>query len=146
MATVNDILARKGSHVHTAKQDESVLQATQRMNEHQIGALVVVDHHETVVGIFTERDVLRRVVAAQLDPATTTVQQVMSRDIVCCPPETSLEDVQNLMKSQRIRHLPVMGHEGNLRGLISIGDVNASFATNQEVHLHYLREYIMGRA
>jgi CBS domain-containing protein len=86
------------------------------------------------------------VVAAQLDPATTTVQQVMSRDIVCCPPETSLEDVQNLMKSQRIRHLPVMGHEGNLRGLISIGDVNASFATNQEVHLHYLREYIMGRA
>jgi len=144
MPTASDIVARKGSVVHTISPAASVLEATQKMNMHKCGALVVM-HDGQVAGIFTERDVLRRVVAAQRDPATTTIAEVMTDNVVCVPPDMDLDEVSALMQQRRIRHLPVC--EGNkVLGMISIGDVNACHVSNQEQHINFLSEYIYGRA
>jgi len=144
MARVRDILAGKGSHVHALPATTTVLDATVYMNEHRIGALVVTG--ETgMVGMFTERDVLRRVVAEQRPPADVRIADVMTSDIICIAPETDIDDASRIMKDRRIRHLPVNDADGRLLGLISIGDINAYHASDQETTIHYLNDYIQGR-
>ncbi len=145
MPTVNDILAAKGRSLHTISPETDVLSATRKMNEFQVGALVVEDAARQIAGIFTERDVLRRVVAEQLDPAEITVGQVMTPQVVCIEPTTDLGEVQQVMKTRRIRHLPVV-EDGKLLGMISIGDVNGFFARDGQVKVHFLSEYIYGRS
>jgi len=145
MATVNDILAVKGSHVLSIGPDATVLMAATLMNDHRVGCLVVLDQGR-VSGIFTERDVLRRVVGEQRDPARTLVSEVMTAEVVCCQPETELEEVRGAIMNRRIRHLPVVDHEGRLLGLVSIGDLNARLAASQEQTIHLLQEYLAGRA
>lgn len=144
MPTAQDILARKGSLVYTISPDATVLEATNRMNHHKIGALIVMnDGH--MVGIFTERDVLRRVVGAQLDPAKVKVFDVMTTDLITCTPSTDMEEIAETMRARRCRHLPVVDVEGELLGLISIGDVNAHNAQRRDMELHFLSEYVYGR-
>ena len=86
MATVNDLLATKGTKVVSVGPEATVLNAAIVMNEHRIGAVVVKDG-ERVVGMFTERDVLQRVVGPQRDPAQTRVADVMTSEIMCCTNE-----------------------------------------------------------
>lgn len=142
MATVKDILAVKGSWVETIASDRSVLDAALLMNERRIGSLVVTEEG-TVRGIISERDVLRRVVAERRDPTTTPIRDVMSRDLVCCAPHTSVEEARVALKDRRIRHLPVM-ENGQLCGMISIGDLNAHEAHSKEQTIHLLQTYIYG--
>ena len=145
MATVSDLLQAKAERpVLTIEQGETVLSATQRMNEHSVGALLVTDGGR-LCGIFTERDVLRRVVAAQRNPAETHVADVMTTNMACCSPETSVDDARSIFKTHRIRHLPVVRGDGGLVGMISIGDLNAHLANDREVTLHFLNEYLHGR-
>jgi CBS domain-containing protein len=145
MAHVYDILAEKGHDVHTVDENVSILHATQMMNDYKIGALVVL-RGKNVVGMFTERDVLRRVVAEQRDPATTKVADVMTRKVMCCPPDAPIDDARSIMRHKHIRHLPVVGKNGELVGLISIGDLNAWSLADGEATIHYMSEYIYGRA
>ena len=145
MATVSDILAEKSHRtVLSAERSETVLAATQRMNEHSIGALIVTDGGR-LCGIFTERDVLRRVVVEQRPPAETLVGDVMTSHVACCSLDTSIDEVRTIMMTHRIRHLPVVNNEGGLLGLVSIGDLNAHLANDREVTLHFLNEYLHGR-
>lgn len=156
MAQVADILAKKGSSVYVVSPVSTVLAATQLMNRQHVGALVVVAQgvgmeegragdFERVLGIFTERDVLTRVVAGQLDPGTTLVEEVMTKNVAYCQVEMDLEDVSAVMQQRRIRHLPVCDGEGKLLGLVSIGDVNAWHTRGKEIEISYLHEYIHGR-
>jgi CBS domain-containing protein len=145
MATVNDILATKGTQVQSVGGEATVLQAVQLMNDHKIGALVVLEGGR-LRGMFTERDVLRRVVGEQRSPTTTLVAEVMTSEVACCTPKTTIEEARTVMKNQRIRHLPVVDGEGGLRGLISIGDLNAFEAASQETTIFWLNEYLYGRA
>jgi CBS domain-containing protein len=144
MSTVKDIMAVKGSHVLTINKSATVLQAALLMNEHKVGSLVVSDGG-TIAGMFTERDVLRRVVGEHRDPATTTVEEVMTTEVVCCTPATTVDEARGAMKNRRIRHLPVVDADGRLIGLISIGDLNAHQASNQEQTIYLLHEYLYGR-
>jgi CBS domain-containing protein len=144
MLIVKDILDQKGSAVHCISPSSSVLEAARLMNRHKIGCLVATDG-ERVAGIFTERDVLQRVVVERRDPALTTVGQVMSSSVVCCRPETPIDEARGVFKNRRFRHLPVVDAQERLRGLISIGDVNALQAVAQEQTIHLLHEYIYGR-
>jgi CBS domain-containing protein len=144
MVTVQELLGRKGSHVITVGADATVLDAALVMNEHRVGAVVVVDEGR-IQGMFTERDVLRRVVGERRDPTQTSVSEVMTRDVFCCTPQTSLEEARGTMKNRRIRHLPVVSGDNQLLGLISIGDLNAHQATAQEQTIHLLQEYLYGR-
>jgi CBS domain-containing protein len=144
MPAAKDILARKGFDVHSIAPDATVLEAVHKMNARQIGCLIVMDQGH-VVGIFTERDVLRRVVAKMAPPDQVLVEQAMTREVACCGPETDIDDVSAIMKERRVRHLPVCNDDGDLMGVISIGDVNAYHASNQASEIMFLQDYVFGR-
>lgn len=141
MATLREILDRKGSQVHAVSPAATVLEAIYLMNEHGIGALVVLDEGR-VAGMFTERDVLRRVVADQRPPAQLAVHEVMTQPVICCTPWTAVEEAVRIVKERRVRHLPVVDDAGRLEGLVSIGDLNAYHASSQEAALQSLQEYV----
>jgi CBS domain-containing protein len=144
MPTVADVIATKGQQVHSVSPQTTVLDTIRKMNQHKIGAVLVMqDTH--VAGIFTERDVLRRVVGEEKNPAQLTVAEVMTENVICVEPETDLDDVASIMKQKKIRHIPVCGEDGKLHGMVSIGDLNAYHASNQEAQIHFLNEYIYGR-
>lgn len=145
MATIKDVLARKGSfHIWSVGKETTVLKAAQMMMEHHIGALVVLEN-DAIAGIFTERDIVEHVVAEQRAPATTRVGDAMTTEVACCSLQTSLEEARSAMKNRRIRHLPVVDEEGRMKGLISIGDLNAFDAATQEHTIFLLNEYLYGR-
>jgi CBS domain-containing protein len=145
MPTVRDVLGDKEHMVHSVTPTPRVLDAIRQMNQHKICALLVM-HEGRVVGIFTERDVLRRVVGEERQPGATNVEEVMTADVICVSPETDLDEVSAIMQQNRVRHLPVCDAHGELKGMVSIGDVNACHASTQQAHLHFLSEYIYGRA
>ena len=125
--------------------DSTVDDAVQAMNQKSIGCVLVTDR-DSLIGIFTERDVLRRVVGQERTPSATKVGDVMTSEVVCCKPDTDLDDVAAIMKNRRVRHVPVCDGGGQLVGMISMGDVNAHNASNQQSTIHFLNEYIYGRA
>ena len=140
MATVRDILARKGPQVVSASPMTTVLETAQLMNAKGIGAVLVLEEG-TLHGIFTERDIMRRVVAEQRDPAATPVRDVMTTALVVTRPEVSVEECASLMTSRRIRHLPVMGPDG-LSGVITIGDLMAHQVADQAATIAHLNSYV----
>jgi CBS domain-containing protein len=144
MSKVSEILQLKGSQIIAMHPDATVLDASILMNDHKVGSVVVSDHGQ-IVGIFTERDILRRVVAQQLNPATTSLGQVMTTDVVCCEMDTPLDSARKVMMTRRIRHLPVLDSQQRMVGIISIGDLNAYRLEGQEVQIHMLKEYLFGR-
>jgi CBS domain-containing protein len=144
MATVRDILAIKGPHVLSIGREASVLDAARLMNEHKVGSLLVM-HSGGLIGIITERDILERVVGPCLHPAQTAVHEVMTTEVVCCQPHTTLDEARGVLKNRRIRHLPVVDDDNRLHGLISIGDLNAHQAHDHELTIHIMEEYIHGR-
>jgi CBS domain-containing protein len=152
MAQVMDLLAQKATGVCVVSPSATVLEATQLMNRHRIGSLVVTmggaraEECDKVVGMFTERDVLTRVVVLQRDPAATRVEEVMTADVAFCRPDMDLDEVASMMQKRRIRHLPVCDEAGGLVGMVSIGDLNAWRAEGLDATIHYLNEYIHGRA
>ena len=143
MPTVADVLAVKGEQVHSVSPQTTVLDTIRKMNQHKIGAVLVM-HDRQVAGIFTERDVLRRVIGEEKNPAQVTVAEVMTEDVICVGPDTDLDEVSTIMKQRKVRHVPVC-EDGKVHGMISIGDVNAVHASSQDAQIHFLSEYIYGR-
>jgi CBS domain-containing protein len=140
MATVHDLLARKGGAMVSILPTDTVLEAARRMNERGIGGLLVVEGGQ-LAGIFTERDILRRVVALGRDPTTTPVKTVMTSPVITCLPETSVEECGVIMTTRRIRHLPVADARG-LVGIITSGDVLAFRVDEQQTTIKYLNNYM----
>lgn len=144
MPTVEHVLARKSPErrrVVTIPKHATALDAARLMNEHHIGALVVTDDDGTVAGIFTERDLLTRVVSAQRQPDRTRVADVMTTHVVVCSPETMLDDVRYTMREKKIRHIPVTrGRE--LLGIVSIGDLNTAEVKVLADTITYLEQFV----
>ncbi len=140
MARVRDLLTRKGPNVITVPTTASVLDAAQLMNEHHIGGIVVVEGGRPA-GIFTERDILRRIVAACADPAATTVGDVMTTAMLTVTPDTPIDECRALMTERRVRHLPVIGAEG-LEGLVTAGDVMAWEVAESKTQIQQLTDYV----
>lgn len=146
MDTVLDILRGKEQRpLFATTPAASVLEATRLMNEERIGALLVMQA-DRLVGVFSERDVLRRVVVEMRSPAFTAVGDVMTDHVLCCGPDTSVEEVGDLMHRRRVRHVPVVDGEGAVVGLVSIGDLNAHRFNSCAVALHQVEDYIHRRA
>ena len=145
MPTANDVLGEKGFSVHYVSSQSTVLEAVERMNQLKVGALLVMDDGH-MKGVFTERDVLRRVVGERRKPEETKVADVMTTEVICCSGNTDIDDISGIMKNRRVRHLPVRNPDGDILGLVSIGDVNALHTNNQQMTISYLNEYIYGRA
>ena len=146
MDTVAELLLAKSQPgVVTIAAGASVREATVLMNEHGIGSLLVTEGRR-LVGIFTERDVLRRVVAESRSPDATLVAEVMTADVLCCSPETSVDEVAEWMRRRRVRHVPVLDPAEAVVGLVSIGDVNAHRFACCETALHQVQDYILRRS
>ena len=139
MTTVQEILRSKGKDVVSIDASESVQAAARLMNERKIGGLVATAD-DSMVGIITERDVMRRVVAETRDSAATTVREIMTSPVATCRANTSLKECIGVMTRDRIRHLPVVDDEG-VCGIITQSDILALQLTEHEATIRYLSAY-----
>ena len=140
MATAEQLISLKGGTVASLGPGATVLEAALLMNERGIGSVIVIDK-DRLAGIFTERDVLRRVVAEQRDPATTKLADVMTSPVACAAPHTTLDEIRQVMRERRIRHVPLVNAKRVL-GMISIGDLNKAERDVQVETIRYLEQYI----
>ena len=136
MLTVEDILLIKGPDVMVAGSTTTVLEATRQMAEAGVGS-VVIDDSDGTDGIFTERDLLKRVVAAERDPATTLLAEVMTSPVATCSLSTTVRDALGDMFEKHIRHL-VVQEDGGLVGLIGVRDVLAALLKEDEARIEEL--------
>jgi CBS domain-containing protein len=141
--TLEAVLAGKGTAIHYVIPEATVLDAVVKMNDERIGALLVCVSGE-MVGIFTERDVLCRVVAEGRNPAATKVLDVMTQEVVAVRSTTSVEEAMAVFTEWRLRHLPVVD-DGKLMGLVSSGDLTRWVSRNQEGHIQHLMNFITGK-
>lgn len=142
MSLVRDVLRKKGGSVTTIAPSSTVYEAVKLMHQDRIGALVVMDSDE-IIGIFTERDLLNRVVSDRLDPDITQIYEVMTGRVAFCTRDTTVESCRTIMTRHRLRHLPVV-EDGRLLGIISAGDILARELADQEETIKYLHEYMLG--
>lgn len=140
--SISHLLEGKGRALHTVPVSVTVTEAVQEMNRHRIGAILVMEGQK-LAGIFTERDVLTRVVAGGLDPKATPIARVMTENVLSVPPDATVQQVMDIFAEKRCRHLPVM-KAGELMGLISIGDVSRWVANQHRAEAESLRQYIAG--
>ncbi len=118
------------TEVHTAERDELLFEVTNRMARHNIGAVVVTERGEPV-GVFSERDLLKRVVYRDISPHSCYVGEVMTPKVQAASPEQTVHEVTEAMKLYRHRHLPVM-EEGRLVGIVSMRDLLAAYVEAYE--------------
>jgi CBS domain-containing protein len=137
------VLETKGRGIHVISHDASVLEAVDVMCRAHVGAVLVM-RGDALSGIFSERDLMTRVVLARKDPAQTPVAAVMSRDVVCVERDLSPGDALALMTSRRVRHLPVVDGR-SIVGLVSIGDLVRWTLHDREMEIAQLHDYVAGR-
>lgn len=140
MRTVKDILKTKGHDVKTIDRNETVYDAILLMDTYHIGSLLVTDKGE-LAGVVTERDYACKVIIKGRQSKTTPIGDIMSDKIVVVKPETTINECMALMTNKRIRHLPVID-EGELVGVISIGDVVKEVIEEQNFVIEQLESYI----
>jgi CBS domain-containing protein len=139
---IHDMLGRKGRIVYTVGPGETVAQAIRLLVNHGIGSLVVLED-EVVIGIITERDVLRLADRRPVALSEVLVEEAMTRDLVVVTPDDDVGRVMNVMTANRVRHLPVMDGT-TLCGIISIGDVVNELRRDAETEREHLRNYVQG--
>ena len=139
--TVAHILAEKGSSVVTVQPNRTLDEAIHLLAEKGIGALVVIDEVRNVVGIISERDIIRALAHQGGAALDTPISHYMTPDVVTCHCETTNEQIMQMMTDGRFRHIPVCDH-GKLVGLVSIGDVVKRRLATLEDEYRALRDYI----
>lgn len=139
---VETVLQGKGTDVITSRPDILVGEATRLLCAHRIGALVVIDADDRVVGVFSERDVVRGMALHGDRIHTMQVRDLMSADVQVCKPEDTIQELMSVMTNRRVRHLPVMDG-GKLRGIITIGDIVKSRLEEATMEAESLRDYVM---
>ena len=138
---VSQILKHKGDTVFTASPHETVAAAAALLHARRVGAMVIVDAQDAVVGILSERDIVR-VVAEDGAPALARpISAVMTRDVIFAEPAETVQSLLERMTDRRIRHLPVL-KDGRLAGLVSIGDLVKSKIAETEAEAETLKAYI----
>jgi CBS domain-containing protein len=140
MNHVSVILSDKGNEVLKIDAEASALEAVRQMVGANIGSLLVTDGDE-VTGIVTERDFLRRVAHEGPTDESVTVRDIMSSPLVVVSPETEIDECMAVMTDRRIRHLPVVD-DGDVVGIVSIGDVVKFKSKQQSFEIRYLTDYI----
>ena len=146
MQKVSDLLKSKVKQLWTILPEASVLDALKLMAEKEIGALMVVDKKDKVVGIITERDYARKIILKGKTSIKTSVKEIMTpaAKMYTVKPDTSVEDCMVLMTGKHIRHVPVFDG-GKFVGLISIGDVVKSTISQKDMLIEHLSDYIGGK-
>ena len=140
--TVRGILSEKGSAVFAVAPDASVFEALERLAEHDVGALVVVEG-EALVGVVSERDYARKVILAGRASRDTPVRDVMSAPVITVDIDDTVNACMARMADRRIRHLPVLD-QGRLVGMVSVGDLVKAIIAEQAFEIEQLQGYISG--
>jgi CBS domain-containing protein len=139
---ISDLLSGKSGPVVTVSPEASVRDLLRLLAEHNIGALVVSNDGETVDGIVSERDVVRRLAGSEGDAVLDgAVSAIMTSDVQTCDPATPVDELRTLMTERRIRHVPVVA-DGKLTGIISIGDVVKSSIDQLQFERDQLDSYV----
>ena len=139
--SVEQILAGKGRDVVTIAPDRTLADAAECLSARRIGAVVVADGSGSVLGIISERDVVRAVAEAGAEALTAPVSSRMTAKVVTCVPTTSIDDIMGLMTQGKFRHVPVI-EGGKLAGIVSIGDVVKQRLADVESEHRAMRDYI----
>lgn len=142
MQTVNQLLDLKGRKVYFVAPEASVFEALTLMAEKEIGALPVVEVGR-LVGLVSERDYARKVILKGHSSKELRVRDIMSREPMCARPDDTVEGCMEVMTNQRVRHLPVL-NDGELAGLVSIGDLVKSVIAEQQYVIEQMQSYISG--
>ena len=140
MSTVEDILMVRGPDVIVASSDTTAREATRLMSQANVGSVIIQDNDE-VKGIFTERDLLQRVVSADKDPAATPLSEVMSSPVRSCQLADDVDEVAKLLTGEHIRHLAIL-EQGALIGLVGLRDILAAELRDKDQEITRLRERI----
>lgn len=139
---VSDILAQKGNFVFTVTPDATVAQVAQELSARRIGAVLVLEDADTVIGVVSERDLVRVLSERGAAALDLRAREIMTGAVVTCDPDDSIDEVMAAMTRGRFRHVPVVRH-GELLGLVSIGDVVKARLVEAEVETEALRAYIV---
>ena len=142
MSTIHDVLGRKGGTVLTVNVSVSVLDAIRTMSEANIGALVIQDD-DRPVGMFTERDYMKKIALKGLSSSTTTVAEVMSSPLITVDIGEPVHVAMETMTECRCRHLVVMDKE-SMAGIVSLGDMVKHMLQDKEAEVEQLSQYIAG--
>ncbi len=143
MGFVSNLLEYKGRDVYKINSSDTVFTALEQLAKHDVGALMVVDKQDKMVGIFSERDYARKVILKGKSSKKTKVKEMMTTTIYFVKPENYLRECLELMTKKRTRHLPVM-QDDKLVGLVSIGDIVNRIITEQKTKIKDLESYIVG--
>jgi len=141
---VRDIIAHKGDRVVTLTHDRTISDAVLEMAVNKIGAIIVTDFNKRPVGIFTERDFIRKVAVEGCDSQKTKLSEAMTKELIIGLLDDDLDDVGTMMTERRFRHLPIFT-DGELRGIISQGDIVKARLAHHEFVTRYLSDYISGK-
>ena len=141
---IKDILKVKGTKVWMVGASQSIQDALELLMNHRIGSLLVVDERShNVVGILSERDIVQHLAKNHGKLEEIPVRDWMTRKLITVTPEDAIEEVMSIMTEKRIRHIPVMV-EGELAGMVSIGDVVKALLEHSEHEIRHLKEYMYG--
>lgn len=139
--TVRKILSLKGADVVTIAPDKKLLDAIELLATHRIGALIVTGGGREVVGVISERDIVRLLSNKDNNRFENTVASAMTKPVKSCKPDDTIQHVMQVMTAGRFRHMPVV-ENGRLAGIISIGDVVKLRLEEMERESEHLKEYI----
>lgn len=139
---VKELLDEKGRFVLTIEAQKTAREALETMVENNVGSILVKDGNE-IRGIFSDRDFLRRVVLNEEATEESALDDVMTSEMIVVSESDSVQECMDIMTQKRIRHLPVV-EEGELKGLVSIGDCVKSLSRQDEVKINQLKSYITG--
>lgn len=135
------ILQDKGQRVVTLRDEDDLQQAAEILDQNRIGAAVALDRHGKVAGVLSERDIVRRVAEQGADALRMSISEAMTRDVITATPNDSIDEGLELMTDRRIRHLPIVS-EGELIGIVSIGDLVKHKISVTEAEAEALKQYI----
>jgi CBS domain-containing protein len=138
---ISTILADKGTNVVTVTPDHSVKDLLALLSLHKIGALVVSIDGNAIIGIVSERDIVRALAGSE-SIMDEPVSKIMSTEVFVAPFDAKIDDLMNVMTSQRIRHIPITSDSGELMGIVSIGDLVKARLDELETERAALMEYI----
>jgi CBS domain-containing protein len=141
MKTLKQLLAEKTAPLAVTSPDETVYQALCTMAEHNVGALLVLQEGK-LVGIFSERDYARKQIRNNRSSKETPVRDLMSSRVAYVGLNTALEECMSLMTEKRFRHLPVLDDQGQVLGILSIGDLVKETISAQKFLIEELERYI----
>ena len=136
---IGDVLKRKGSGVVTMRSDSTIDTVVRRMRLERIGAVIISPDGKTVIGILSERDILHALAEHGTALLALKAEDLMTREVVTCSREDTLQSVMVKMTQRRIRHLPVV-EQGQLAGIVSIGDAVKSRLEEVELEANVLRD------